>query len=177
MDLNQRIIDPVYCVMDKHYSFKPIIDQRSQVLILGTLPGPESLRMGEYYANPNNQFWRIIYRVFDEEYAGLAYDERIRFLRTHRIALWDVFRSAVRKGALDSDIRSEEPNDIPGLLLDHPGLIHILLAGRKAERSFRIHFPDFAVDAVYVPSTSPAYAKRTFENKVYNWKSAIAAVL
>jgi len=156
-----------------HHSFKPIINEDSVLLILGTLPGPESLRMSQYYANPNNQFWRIIYKVFDKDYVNPSYDEKVCFLLENKIALWDVFHSAIRKGALDSDIKFEESNDIPGLVREYPGINRILLAGRKAEGSFHKYFPGISVNAAYVPSASPAYAKMTFEDKVKDWKAAI----
>ena len=158
---------------NRSYSFAPIIDECSKVLILGTLPGPESLKMNQYYANPYNQFWRIIYKVFNYEFIDPAYDEKAFFLLKHHIALWDIFHSAERKGALDSDIEFEKPNDIPGLLQAYPVIKKILLAGKKAEKSFRKLFPGISVDAVYVPSTSPAYAKKPFEDKVIDWKNEL----
>ena len=107
------------------------------MLILGTIPGPESLQKKQYYANPQNQFWSIIFKVFGEDAAGSSYDERLSYLLKNKIALWDIFHSAERKGALDADIKNEAPNDIPGLVQMYPGLSRILLNGRKADNSFR----------------------------------------
>jgi len=157
----------------KLFSFEPIIDKSSKVLILGTLPGPESLRVRQYYANTNNQFWRIIYSVFGETVINPSYLQKSSFLLEHQIALWDVFHSADRKGALDADIRNEEPNDIPGLILQYPCIKRILLNGKKAEGSFRKYFPSLNTDVVYVPSTSPAYAKKSLDEKTREWKAAI----
>jgi len=159
--------------MSIHYSYEPVIDNSSEVLILGSLPGPESLQKGQYYANPHNQFWRIIFQVFEADCADLSYDEKVSFLIEHKVALWDVFYSADRTGALDADIRNELPNDIAGLLLDFPNINRILLNGKKAETSFRKSFPDICIDAVYVPSTSPAYAKMSLAGKTREWKAAI----
>ena len=158
------------------YSFDPVIDGCSRVLILGSIPGPESLRRRQYYANPNNQFWDIIYKVFDDYGAGSSYEARVRFLLEHRIALWDVFHSADRLGALDSGIMNAQPNDLPGLVRSHPCIKRILLAGRTAEKAFRKHFADIGVEAVYVPSASSAYASKTFDDKLADWKNAIGAL-
>jgi len=158
---------------DRIWSFEPIVDPHSDFLILGSIPGPESLRKGQYYGNPQTHFWRIIYSAFDEQRINSAYDEKIRFLLDHKIAVWDVFRSADRKGAMDADIKSEEPNDIPGLIRAFPGIKRILAAGKKAELSLRKYFPDIAVDIVYVPSASPAYARKPLEDKVKDWKNAL----
>ena len=111
--------------------------------------------------------------MFENDGSGSTYDDKTSFLLEHKIALWDVFRSADRKGALDADIRAEEPNDIAGLIQAYPGIKLILLAGRKAEHAFHRHFPDIGIDVDYVPSTSPAYAKKSFDGKTNDWKSAI----
>ena len=157
-------------------SFPPIVDEYSEVLILGSIPGPESLRQRQYYANHNNQFWRIIYSVYgsdSDDTAEFAYEAKIRFILEHKIALWDVFHSADRSGALDADIKNPELSDIRGLILAHPRIKRILLAGRTAEKAFRKHFSDVRIHTLYVPSASSAYAKKSIDEKIEDWKSAI----
>src|SRR6185503_11514923 len=39
--------------------FPPIADSRATILILGSLPGQKSLEMSQYYAQPQNGFWKI----------------------------------------------------------------------------------------------------------------------
>ena len=160
--------------VNRHHSFEPVIDKSSKILILGTLPGPESLRLGQYYANPNNQFWKIIYSVFGEMKVDSSYLDKLSFLLEHNIALWDVFHSAERKGALDADIKNETPNDISKLIQKYPCIKRVLLNGKKAEKSFPLYFPNVNIDAVYVPSTSPAYAKKPLDEKARDWKTAIS---
>ena len=156
-----------------HFSFDPIVDGNSEALVLGTLPGPESLRLGQYYANPNNQFWKIIHLVFGKEQIKPAYDGKVQFLLEHNIALWDVFHSAERVGALDADIKNAAPNDIPGLVKQYPGITRVLLNGKTAEKAYRKHFSAVYIDALYVPSTSPAYAKMPLEDKLNAWREAL----
>lgn len=155
------------------HSFAPIINESSEVLILGTIPGPESLRKRQYYANPNNQFWSIIYSVYDEKTVESSYEDKICFLLDHRIALWDVYYSADRLGALDADIKNPELNDIKGLLHSHPCIKRILLAGRTAEKVFGKYFPDVSIESLYIPSASSAYAKKPIDEKTHDWKNAL----
>ena len=99
-------------------SFPPIIDDASKILILGSIPGVKSLEKQQYYAHPQNAFWKIIFALFEEEFTE-NYAERIQVLKKHHIALWDVIDSCERKGSLDSEIRNEEANQIAELLDKH----------------------------------------------------------
>ncbi len=96
-------------------SFPPFVDSRARILILGTLPGEESLRLQRYYGNPRNLFWRVLADVFAEPYV-IEYEQQKAMLRRNRIALWDVLHSAERIGSLDSAIKNPVPNDIAKLL-------------------------------------------------------------
>jgi len=88
-------------------SFPPIADSSCVCLILGSMPGEESLRRQQYYGHPRNAFWRII----NENLPNRSYEDRCSFLLAHGIALWDVLKSAHRQGSLDSAIRNEKPNE------------------------------------------------------------------
>ena len=90
--------------MSEPTSFAPIIDDKSKVLILGTMPGGKSLEKQQYYANPRNQFWKIIDNLFDET-LPTDYEKKINFLKDKRIALWDVLKACSREGSLDANIK------------------------------------------------------------------------
>lgn len=152
-------------------SFTPIIDDRAKMLILGTLPSVISLEKGEYYANPQNQFWNIIFSVFDE-ILTTDYNDKCRFLKKHRIALWDIVEHAERDGSLDTAIKHETPNDIRELLHKHPNISLILLNGTKAMHLWRKYFKDIEIKHILMPSTSPAYTI-TLEKKKKLWESAL----
>jgi len=152
-------------------SFPPIVDRRSLVLVLGTLPGEESLRRVEYYAHPRNLFWPIAFALFG---LGLpaSYAERVSFVAGRRIALWDVCASAERRASADAAIRGETPNAIDALLAAHPGIRAVAFNGSGARQLYDRHFarrPDLAYLAL--PSTSPAYASLGFAEKLARWRA------
>jgi len=157
------------------HSFDPISDAASRVLILGSMPGKASLSAGQYYAHPQNAFWKILGALFDFE-PNFSYESRIASLREHGIALWDVMQSCVRETSLDSDIeeRSIVSNPFSDFLRNHPEIHTICFNGAKAEASWRKHvLPQLpqARDIAYhrLPSTSPANASIGYDDKVKAW--------
>ena len=150
-------------------SFPPIADERARVLVLGTLPGEESLRRGEYYAHPRNLFWPIVFALFDVTPA-MDYPERLAFVAAQRIALWDVCELGEREASADSTIRRERPNAIDRLLDAHPLIRAIAFNGSGARRLYDRHFAR-RIDLTYLalPSTSPAHARLDFAAKLARW--------
>jgi hypoxanthine-DNA glycosylase len=135
------------------------------------LPGEESLRRQQYYAHPRNLFWPIVFALFDTAVPA-GYDERVRFLLDHGIALWDVVESGQRTASADATIRAEIPNAIPELLDAHPGIRAVAFNGGGARRLYDRHFarrPDLTYLAL--PSTSPAYARIGFAAKLAQWRA------
>lgn len=154
------------------YSFPPLIDHSSKILILGSLPGEESLKQAQYYAHPRNAFWKIMFTIFNESYTD-SYSARCELLLKNHIALWDMVHSGNRKGSLDSDIKNEIPNDIEGLLKEYQGISKILLNGKKADAMYKRYFIQIPINTINLPSTSPANARLSFENKLNIWKEAL----
>jgi len=153
-------------------SFEPVANERSMVLILGTMPGEESLRKQQYYAHPRNLFWPVLYGMFDRE-PDADYAEKLRFLREKRIALWDVFQSCSREGSLDSNIRCGEINGIGGLLEEYTGIKYVFFNGETAEKQFRRHILPVLSRTVFtmrLPSTSPANASIPIHEKQNMWR-------
>ncbi len=151
-------------------SLEPITDNNSRVLILGTMPGPESLRKHEYYANQRNQFWKIIYRILNgREEPPPDYEERTAFLKMNCIALWDVLESCKREGANDSKIKNGKPNDFKTRLRKSPNLERIFFNGKKAEQCFKKYGCPEDVERIGLPSTSAANRRMTLDEKVRRW--------
>lgn len=157
------------------YSFEPIIDENCKILILGTMPGVQSLRKQEYYGNKQNAFWRIIYSLFGKEPA-VDYNEKKKFILDHKIALWDVLEACDREGSLDSDIKNPKANDFVSLFNDYPGIKSVYFNGSPAETLFKRYAKAklIKVDLKYhrLPSTSPAYTAG-FSEKFDKWKMVL----
>lgn len=160
--------------------FPPIADAHARILILGSLPGQVSLQQQQYYAHPHNVFWKIMGQLFG---AGpkLPYAERAQRLMQNGIALWDVCAAAQRPGSLDADIvhASVVPNDFAAFIESHPHIVLICFNGGKAADLYRRlvlpGLPDTfcATRTETLPSTSPAHAAMTFDDKFLRWSSVL----
>ncbi len=153
-------------------SFPPIADNKSRILILGSLPGEMSLEKSEYYAHPRNVFWRIMCNIFSGQYVE-DYQKRCEMLLQNKIALWDVVHSAERKGSLDTAIKDETVNNLIDFLYRHKGVNKILLNGGKAAVLFKRHCKDIKIETISLPSTSPANAGMRYDEKLRLWREAI----
>lgn len=151
------------------YSFDPIVNDNSRALILGSIPGKESLRKLQYYGHDRNYFWRVIYALMGEAYQQ-DYNERKRFLLTNGIALWDVVKSCEREGSLDANIKNPIANDFPTFFKCHPNIKHVFFNGRMAYNIFKkqVGFMFEGVMFTYLGSTSPAHAVK-FEERIDDW--------
>ena len=138
-------------------SFAPVADPGTRVLVLGSLPGELSLRRGQYYGNPRNQFWKLIGAVLGADVEAMDYPSRLAALRTRGVGLWDVVRSARRAGSLDGAIRDHQPNALFELAAGLPALRAIAFNGGKAAAIGRraLAAGDWAL--VDLPSSSPAH--------------------
>ncbi|MEI7433889.1 MAG: DNA-deoxyinosine glycosylase [Methanomicrobiales archaeon] len=148
-----------------------------RVLILGSFPSPLSLESGEYYANPRNQFWKIM-EIHLGISKGLPYKEKLAGLKERNIGLWDVIFSCERHGAMDHAIRNVTPNDIPLFLHHHPSVRLVIANGSTAGLhlgKFRPEWPS-QVHVHTLPSTSPANARTSFAEKLHAWEVVLEAV-
>lgn len=153
-------------------SFAPIAQDDARILILGSLPGVKSLQHQQYYAHPQNSFWRILEQLFDMP-SNASYAERCQQLMHNRVALWDVCQSAQRAGSLDSAIQAQSviANDISGLLEQCALIEKIALNGNTALQLFKRHIQlQRPVQIIALPSTSPANARQRFEDKLAAWR-------
>lgn len=157
-------------------SFEPIVDNNSQILILGSLPSDKSIEKYEYYGNKTNQFWNIISTCFDNMKIDFKnYNEKIEYLRKHHIALWDIYACASRKGSMDSNIKNPTFNDIQNLLKHYPNIIKIVTNGRTSQKGFEkyLKLNKFNFKYSYAPSSSSLNASLNFNDKVLIWKKVL----
>ena len=137
------------------HSIEPIFDAESRVLILGTMPSPKSREVQFYYGHPQNRFWRVLAAVLGEELPQSVPEKKAMLLR-HRIALWDVLAECEITGASDSSIRNPVANDLY-VSLDHAPVQAVFTTGATAWKLYtRLQKPHTGIEAVRLPSTSPA---------------------
>jgi double-stranded uracil-DNA glycosylase len=156
--------------------FPPLVGKQPHTLVLGSLPGQRSLQAHQYYAHPQNAFWKIVLQLFGEP-SPQPYTRRVKILTDHQIALWDVLAAAERPGSLDSSIvhASARANDFKTFFRAHPQIRRVFFNGRKAEEMYRrFVLPELETDFEELsyeclPSTSPAHAGMTFARKLELW--------
>lgn len=152
-------------------SFPAFIDSNTKILILGTMPGIASLTKQEYYANPRNHFWRIMYTLFDTLPVSDSFEEKIQLLQKNKIGLWDVLENCERKGSLDIYIKNHKENDFEMLFKQYPTIHTIVFNGKESHKYFIKKFGQIEGITYYVmPSTSPANTM-SFENKLKIWST------
>ncbi|MDH4276104.1 MAG: DNA-deoxyinosine glycosylase [Gammaproteobacteria bacterium] len=166
--------------MNPIVGFAPIADAQARILILGSMPGVESLAQHQYYAHPRNSFWYIMARILGVD-ETLSYAQKTQTLRAHRIALWDVLNSCIREGSLDTAIDSGSiiVNDFAQFFVAHAHITHVFFNGQKAAQEYRKRvMPTLTAHAaglhyVTLPSTSPAMASLHRDKKLDAWRQAL----
>ncbi|MGO4761155.1 DNA-deoxyinosine glycosylase [Cupriavidus sp. 2KB_3] len=151
--------------------FPPVVDSRTRILVLGSLPGEVSLAQSQYYAHKQNRFWHLMGDVLGVDLVGLDYPGRLQALQGHGVGLWDVVAEARRDGSLDSNIRDHAGNDLIGLIGTLPGLRAIAFnggtaakIGGKALGALGEHGDRHAI--LRLPSSSPAYTLAYAQKRV-----------
>lgn len=159
-------------------SFPPVENPGATILVLGSMPGRESLRAGQYYAHPHNAFWTIMGELVGAAPA-LPYDARILKLKSAGIALWDVLASCSRHTSLDADIDpgSIRINDFVSFFRKHPAITRVYFNGAMAEKFFLKHARPLLeprlMDCRRLPSTSPAHASLRYQQKLQAWNAIL----
>jgi hypoxanthine-DNA glycosylase len=153
----------------------PVVSPATVVLILGSFPGVRSLEQQQYYAHPQNQFWKILQAVWPRHPLPIgadSYPEKKKWLLARGLGVWDVYAACEREGSLDSAIRAPIANDIAGLHL--PKLAAIAHNGGESFKHAR-HTRTLGVPVYQLPSTSPANASWSFERKLAAWREVFEA--
>jgi double-stranded uracil-DNA glycosylase len=161
----------------REYGLPPILGKAPRVLILGSFPSKMSLERQQYYANPHNQFWKILSDLVN---SGNLKDvpSLPDLLKDHHIAVWDVIASRrYQQGSMDRDIMDPLCNDIPGFIRNHPSIRYIGLNGGTAWMFFESSLRNIPFDQTIVrerlPSTSPAYASYSYYQKLVRWQNLL----
>lgn len=162
--------------MTRVQSFAPIIGTDPRIIVVGSMPGVASLEAVQYYAHPRNAFWPIMGQLFGIDHRA-SYRSRVRQLEGLPLILWDTLQACHRPGSLDSNIDADSvrANDFGGLLEEFPAIRAIVFNGATAEKYFRrLVVPQLPnvldIELIKMPSTSPAHAGMSFEQKLADWR-------
>lgn len=151
------------------HPFPPLFDKNSSVLILGSFPSVKSREQNFFYGHPQNRFWKLIALLFDEEIPQ-SIDEKKRLILKHNLALWDVIHSCTVTGSSDSSIKDVVANDLSEILKNSK-VNRIFANGALSHKMYMKYiFPKTGIEAVKLPSTSPANAAFSLDRLAENWK-------
>ena len=154
------------------HPFKPIFDKNSKILILGSFPSVVSRKLGFYYANPQNRFWRVLAQILNVP-PPASTEEKIKFLLAHGIAIYDAAISCEIKGSSDAKMTAVEPANLEPIF-SGARIVQVFANGGKAHEICEKHLKTQILNAtgkgpVKLPSTSPANANFNFERLVQEW--------
>lgn len=153
------------------HSFSPIVNSKTKLLILGSMPGILSLQQQEYYGNARNQFWKIMQEILAQSDILADYQSKIQLLQNHHIGLWDVVAACEREGSLDLNIKNPVINDFVTFLKQYLTITTIVFNGKASYSLFFKKFGQIKGITYYVmPSTSPANTM-SFDNKLKIWST------
>lgn len=151
----------------------PVLGLGTRLLVLGSFPSVASLRAQQYYAHPQNHFWKILGTLWDLPLPAWSYERRVAALLDHGLGMWDVYADCEREGSLDSAIRAPRLNDLLGLRSRCPALQAIAHNGGESWRHAR-HTCALGVPVERLPSTSPANASWSLARKTAAWAAVLA---
>jgi hypoxanthine-DNA glycosylase len=151
--------------------FPAVLDENTEILILGSLPSDESIRKQQYYGNPGNDFWRLVGQAIGENLQDMAYEKKLETLKRNRIGLWDVFKAGNREGSPDSRIKDEEINDFSCLKKIVPELRLICFNGKKAGE-YEPLLREMGYNTKVLPSSSGAN-RRDQKKRELEWETAL----
>lgn len=149
----------------------PLGGADARILLLGTMPSVQSLQRQEYYGNPQNAFWKLLYTLWGEAWEP-DYAVRTRFITRQKLILWDVLAACERQGSADATITGAVPNDFATFAQSHPDLRAVFFNSMGAAHFYkRLVMPDplAHLPQITLPSSSPARAMR-FDDKLTAWR-------
>jgi hypoxanthine-DNA glycosylase len=149
------------------------VDENTGTLILGTLPSDKSLAAGQYYANPGNDFWKLVGEALTQSFEGLSYEAKVELLTANHIGLWDAYHACFRPGSLDKNITETELNDFSILKSIAPNVRLICFNGKGAAEAEEL-LTRLDYQTRLLPSSSGAN-RRDRDGRLMRWKAAIRA--
>ena len=151
--------------MKVYHELEPIYNNESKVLILGSIPSVKSREEKFYYAHPKNRFWKTLEKIYDEKIENDS-ESKKAFLYKHHIALYDVVKSCEIESSKDSSIKNVVPNDLAPIIKNSQ-IKAIFTTGKTAYKLYQKYcFPKTNIEAIPLPSTSPANCPKNIEERL-----------
>ena len=151
------------------HPFPPLYGPDSHTLILGSFPSVKSREAMFFYGHPQNRFWRVLAALFEENVPKTT-EEKKALILSHRLALWDSIASCEITGSSDASIRSAKPTDL-SVILSNSAVTRIFCNGAQSYKIYcKYQLPRTGIEAVRLPSTSPANAACSFDRLVEEWR-------
>lgn len=151
---------------------KPIFDENSRMLILGSFPSVKSREICFFYGHPQNRFWRVMAKICSSKIPE-SVEDKTNLILSNNFAVWDVIHSCEIEGSSDSSIKNVVPNDI-SVILNNSRVDRIFVNGKKAESLYKKYIEkNVGIQAIYLPSTSPANASWSEDRLTKIWKKQI----
>lgn len=151
---------------------KPIFNENSRMLILGSFPSVKSREICFFYGHPQNRFWRVLAKICNSKIPE-SIEDKTNLILSNNFAVWDVIHSCEIEGSSDSSIKNVVPNDI-SVILNNSRVDRIFVNGKKAESLYKKYIEkDVGIQAIYLPSTSPANAAWSEDRLTEFWKKQI----
>ena len=162
--------------MSHTHPFKPIFDKNSKILILGSFPSVISRKFGFYYTNPQNRFWRVLAAILNAAVPEST-DEKIKFLLSPHIAIYDAAISCEIEGSSDAKMSKIIPVNLEPIF-SGARIAQVFANGGKAYEICKKYLEDEIIKAtknevIKLPSTSPANAKFSLEKLTCEWKVVV----
>lgn len=151
------------------HTFSPIYNKESRILILGSFPSVKSRENNFYYGHPQNRFWKVLARVLETE-VPQTIDEKKAMLLEHHIAIWDVIKSCSIIGSSDTSIKDVKVNDFSEILQASAIQTIYVNGGKAYELYHKYAEPKTGIQAIKLPSTSPANAVWNIDKLYEEWK-------
>lgn len=159
-------------MMHLSHPFLPVVDAECRILILGSFPSVKSREDGFFYGHPQNRFWKMLARVYQEPLPASIADKQALLLR-HHIALWDVIASCDIVGSSDASIRNAVPVNIQ-CITEIASIDRVICNGQLAGKLYRHYLePVLEIKAAVLPSTSPANAACSLNRLIELWRAAL----
>ena len=153
------------------HTFKAVFDDDSEILILGSVPSVKSREYGFFYMHKQNRFWKVLSKIFDDDFTVDDIEKKKELLKKHKIALYDVIESCDIIGSSDLSIKNVEPaNKVIDEIVKIAKIKTIALNGNKAAALYKKYFDYIDINTLYLPSTSPANAKMNLDALVKEWQ-------